>query len=66
MESPTERLLVFCAPARFDAFVRAFAEPAPVEELPPRGRAVDPELMAVEAAKQGIELLGPPGALPEA
>jgi mannose-6-phosphate isomerase-like protein (cupin superfamily) len=64
VESPLARLLVFCAPARFDAFVRAFAEPAPAEELPPRGRELDLDLMAAEAAKQGIELLGPPGALP--
>jgi hypothetical protein len=65
VESPTARWLVFCEPARFDAFVRAVSEPASAEELPPRGRPVDPERFAAEAAKQGIELLGPPGALPE-
>jgi hypothetical protein len=52
-------------PARFDAFVRAVSEPAAAEELPPRGRPVDPERFAAEAARCGIELLGPPGALPE-
>jgi hypothetical protein len=52
-------------PARFDAFVRAISEPAPAEELRPRGRPIDPERLASEAAKQGIEILGPPGALPE-
>lgn len=65
VESPTARWVVFCAPARFDAFVRAVSEPAGSEELPPRGRPLDPESFAAEAAKQGIELLGPPGALPE-
>jgi quercetin dioxygenase-like cupin family protein len=65
VESPTARWLVFCAPARFDAFVRAVSEPAPGEELPPRGRPIDPEGFAAEAARQGIELVGPPGALPE-
>jgi len=65
VESPTARWLVFCAPARFDAFVRAVSEPAAAAELPPRGRPVDPERFAAEAAQQGIELLGPPGALPE-
>jgi quercetin dioxygenase-like cupin family protein len=65
VESPTARWLVFCAPARFDAFVRAVSEPAPGEELPPRGRPLDLERFGAEAARQGIELLGPPGALPE-
>jgi quercetin dioxygenase-like cupin family protein len=65
VETPTARWLVFCAPARFDAFVRAVSEPARREELPPRGRPFDPERFAAEAKRQGIELLGPPGALPE-
>jgi quercetin dioxygenase-like cupin family protein len=65
VESATARLLVFCAPARFDGFVRAVSDPAPGEELPPRGRPFDPESFAAMAAEYGIELLGPPGALPE-
>jgi len=65
VESPSARWLVVCAPARFDAFVRAVSDPAPTEEMPPRGRPLDPELLAVEGARVGIELLGPPGALPE-
>jgi mannose-6-phosphate isomerase-like protein (cupin superfamily) len=65
VESPTARWLVFCAPARFDAFVRAGSEPAHADELPPPGRPLDSERFATEAARQGIELLGPPGALPE-
>jgi hypothetical protein len=46
--------------------VRAVSDPAPAEELPPRGRPFDPEQFAAIAAEHGIELLGPPGALPEA
>lgn len=65
VESPTARLLVYCAPARFDGFVRTVSEPAAAEELPPRGRPFDPEQFAATAAEYGIELLGPPGALPE-
>ena len=65
VESPTARLLVFCSPARFDGFVRAVSERAPAEELPPPGRPFDPDSFAATAAEYGIELLGPPGALPE-
>ena len=65
VESPEARLLVFCTPARFDGFVSAVSQPADAEELPPRGRPFDPEQFAVTAAEYGIELLGPPGALPE-
>jgi quercetin dioxygenase-like cupin family protein len=65
VESTTARLLVFCVPARFDGFVRAVSEFAPTEELPPRGRPFDPDAFAGTAAEYGIELLGPPGALPE-
>src|SRR5215469_9490522 len=56
VESPSARWLVFCEPARFDGFVRAVSEPAPREELPPRGRPFDPEEFAAEAARRGIEL----------
>ena len=66
VESPSARWLVYCAPARFDGFVRAVSDPAPAEELPPRGRPFDPEQFAAIAAEHGIELLGPPGTLPEA
>ena len=65
VESSTARLLVFCAPARFEGFVRAVSEPAPADELPPRGRPFDPDSFAATAAEYGIELLGPPGALPQ-
>ena len=65
VESPTARVLVFCAPARFDGFVQAVSDHAPADELPPRGRPFDPEQFAATAAEFGIELLGPPGTLPQ-
>ena len=65
VESRQARWLVFCAPARFEGFVRAVSEPAPAEELPPPGRPFDPERFAATAAEYGIELLGPPGTLPQ-
>jgi hypothetical protein len=55
---------VITTPAGFDAFVREVAEPAPADDLPPAGRAVDPAVLGQAAAKVGIEILGPPGALP--
>ncbi len=65
VESELARWLVLCAPARFDDFVRAVSDPAPADELPPRGRPFDPEAFAAAAMERGIELLGPPGALPQ-
>jgi quercetin dioxygenase-like cupin family protein len=64
VESEEARWLVITTPAGFDAFVREVSEPAPAEELPPAGRAVDPAVVGQAAAKVGIEILGPPGALP--
>jgi quercetin dioxygenase-like cupin family protein len=66
VESDTARWLVICQPAGFDEFVRAVSEAAPREELPPAGRAHDLGAIAAAAAAEGIELLGPPGALPDA
>jgi quercetin dioxygenase-like cupin family protein len=65
VESGEARWLVMNTPAGFDAFVRATAEPAPADELPPADRPLDAAALAREAAKVGIEILGPPGALPE-
>jgi quercetin dioxygenase-like cupin family protein len=64
VESETARWLAFSEPGGFDAFVLEMSEPAPAEELPPSGRPQDPGALAASAAKQGIELLGPPGTLP--
>jgi quercetin dioxygenase-like cupin family protein len=65
VESETARMLVICQPARFDGLVRDVSEPATAEELPPRGRPLDVEALGAAAGRAGIELLGPPGALPE-
>jgi quercetin dioxygenase-like cupin family protein len=64
VESDEARWMVITTPAGFDDFVREVADPAPAEELPPAGRHVDPAFLAQAAAKVGIEILGPPGALP--
>jgi mannose-6-phosphate isomerase-like protein (cupin superfamily) len=64
VESEEARWLLITTPAGLDSFVREVAEPAPTDELPPAGRPQDPALLAQAAAKVGIEILGPPGALP--
>ena len=64
VESAEARWLVITTPAGFDAFVREVADPAPADELPPAGRPIDPAVLSQAAAKVGIEILGPPGALP--
>jgi len=64
VESEQARWLVITTPAGFESFVREVAEPAPAEELPPAGRPHDPAALAQAAAEAGIEILGPPGALP--
>ena len=64
VESDEARWLVITTPAGFDSFVREVSETAPADELPPAGRHVDPAFLGQAAAKVGIEILGPPGALP--
>jgi len=64
VESETARWLTINSPAGFERFLRAAAEPAPSEQLPPPGRPLDPAELAHAAAKQGIEIIGPPGTLP--
>jgi mannose-6-phosphate isomerase-like protein (cupin superfamily) len=64
VESEEAHWLVITTPAGFESFVREVAEPAPGEELPPAGRLHDPAVLAQAAAEVGIEILGPPGALP--
>ena len=66
VESEQARWLVITSPAGLDAFIREVAEPAAAEELPPAGRPQDPAVLGQAAAKVGIEILGPPGALPAA
>jgi uncharacterized RmlC-like cupin family protein len=64
VESEEARWLVIATPAGFESFVREVSEPAPAEQLPPADRVQDPAALAEAAAKVGIDILGPPGALP--
>jgi mannose-6-phosphate isomerase-like protein (cupin superfamily) len=66
VESEQARWLVITTPAGFESFVRRVSEPAPADELPPAGSPIDPAVLAQAAADVGIEILGPPGALPAA
>lgn len=64
VESERARWLAICSPAGFERFVAAASVPAERPELPPGPPAVEPERLASLAAAEGIEILGPPGALP--
>jgi mannose-6-phosphate isomerase-like protein (cupin superfamily) len=64
VESETARWLLINSPAGFERFLRAAGERAAGEQLPPPGQPFDPAALAQLAAEQGIEILGPPGALP--
>ena len=62
------RVLAICTPGDFAAFVIAASRPAERPELPPPPPGPPSEAEVAEitelARKHGIELLGPPGALP--
>jgi hypothetical protein len=64
VDSPTARWLVLSTPAGFERFVERLGAPADALEPPSEPHAVDPEVVAQAAAEHGIEILGPPGALP--
>jgi quercetin dioxygenase-like cupin family protein len=64
VESDQARWIVINSPAGFEQFLLAASEPAPSDQLPPAGRPADPAALASAAAAHGIEILGPPGALP--
>jgi len=66
VESETACWLVICQPAGFESFVQAISRPAASAELPPLDREHDLAGINAAAEEHGIELLGPPGALPEA
>jgi quercetin dioxygenase-like cupin family protein len=65
VDSERARWLAVSSPAGFADFVRAVSEPAPVDELPPAGRPVDPAGIAQAGAEHDIEILAPPGTLPQ-
>jgi mannose-6-phosphate isomerase-like protein (cupin superfamily) len=62
------RMLAICTPGDFAGFVIAASRPAERPELPPEPSEPpsDADVAAITelAAKHGIDLLGPPGALP--
>jgi mannose-6-phosphate isomerase-like protein (cupin superfamily) len=59
------RLLDVNSPAGFDAFVAAAGEPALSLTLPPADSPPpDVDRLGAIAAEHGVEILGPPGALP--
>jgi quercetin dioxygenase-like cupin family protein len=64
VDSETARFLVLTRPAH-ERFIRAAAEPAQSQSLPPPA-PLDMEKVGTAAAKYGIEILGPPpGARPQ-
>jgi quercetin dioxygenase-like cupin family protein len=61
------RWLAICTPGDFERFVLAGSRPAERDELPPHEDPPSEQEVAevtTLAAEHGIELLGPPGALP--
>jgi quercetin dioxygenase-like cupin family protein len=59
------RMLDVDGPAGFDRFIASAGQPAGELTLPPTSEeSPDLERLAQLAAEEGIELLGPPGALP--
>jgi quercetin dioxygenase-like cupin family protein len=65
VESERARWLVISSPAGFERFLRAASDPAPSDELPPSGRPGDPDAVVQLAAEYGIEVISPPGTLPD-
>jgi mannose-6-phosphate isomerase-like protein (cupin superfamily) len=62
--SATARWLTITSPAGFERFILAAGIAATRAEIPAPGQPVDPAELAAKAAEHGIEILGPPGALP--
>jgi mannose-6-phosphate isomerase-like protein (cupin superfamily) len=63
VESESARWLAIASPAGFERFVREAGEATGEDALPPP-REHDPARLAEIAQRYGIEILGPPGALP--
>ncbi len=64
VESYTARWLV-STNGRFASFVEATSVPAEDDGYAPPEKMASPDVLAAEAAARGIELLGPPGLLPQ-
>ena len=64
--SEPARVLAISSPAGFERFVVEAGQPADALTLPPLDESLpDLERLAEVAAKHGMELLGPPGSLPD-
>lgn len=62
ISSETARFLLVTEPAGFERFMRACAEPATAQVIPPMpSEAPDIAALTRLANEQGIEILGPPG-----
>lgn len=66
VESETARMRVISSPPAFPEFVLEASVPAGALTLPTEPPAIGPEQLAEIAGRYGIEILGPPGALPAA
>jgi quercetin dioxygenase-like cupin family protein len=64
VESETARWLVISAPAAFAEFVLEASEPAAALTLPTEPPRISPTELTEIAGRYGVEILGPPGALP--
>ena len=64
VDSDTARWLAITSPAGFERFIAEASVPAGSPALPPGPPATSPEELAAIAIRYGIEILGPPGALP--
>jgi len=66
VESETARWLVVTNGGGFASFVEATSVPAETDGFAPPEKMASPEVLDAEAAARGIEILGPPGLLPQA
>ena len=64
VESETARWIAVCTPGGFAAFIREASVPAEGDGYAPEELMPPPEELGALAAKQRIDILGPPGLLP--
>jgi len=65
VESEQARWLVLSSPAAFAEFVLEASEPAAAATLPTVPPSIGPAELTEIAGRYGVEILGPPGALPQ-
>ena len=64
--SEDARVFVSSTPGRFVQFVKDYADPTDATGLTPMAGPPDMERLNASATEHGIQLLGPPGTLPQA